>query len=228
LSQVVVLLSGGIDSTVVATLACHMFGAEKVHALSVIYGQKHKREVEAAQQVASYLGISREVVELPASIFQGAGSALIDADQEMPQMTYEELKEATGTASTYVPYRNGILLSVAAAVALRVGATQIGIGAHADDYRGYAYPDCSPEFLGPQASALAVGTDGRIEGLYAPLLTLTKSEIVRLGLAIDAPLHLTWSCYTGSAIPCGTCPTCIERAQAFMAVGCQDPAWTED
>ncbi|MCA1799899.1 MAG: 7-cyano-7-deazaguanine synthase, partial [Actinobacteria bacterium] len=123
---------------------------------------------------------------------------------------------------TYVPFRNGNLLSAAAAIALGVGASRIYYGAHSEDARNWAYPDCTPEFNGAMANAIYVGTYHKVR-LITPLQNLNKRGVIDLAAHIDAPLELTWSCYQGGEIACGECPTCTGRIKAFMAEGFIDP-----
>lgn len=220
--KAVVLLSGGMDSATCASLAAKRHGPENVMALSLLYGQKHAREVEAAKKIAGALGLGgHRIHELP-PIFVGAGSTLVDPDKETPQTTYEELAETFGVSPTYVPFRNGVLLSAATALALGVGAEEIYYGAHAEDSRNWAYPDCTPEFNGAMANAIYVGTYHRVR-LVAPLQYLDKAGVVRLASELGVPMELTWSCYNGGDLACGKCPTCVSRLKAFERAGMVDP-----
>ncbi len=132
-------------------------------------------------------------------------------------------KSGEGTVDTYVPFRNGLFLSFAAAVAVSVGAEVIYYGAHADDAAGRAYPDCTPEFETAMNTAIYEGS-GRTCHLEAPLLSWNKAGVVKEGLRLGAPYELTWSCYEGGDKPCGVCGTCRDRAAAFAANGVKDPA----
>jgi 7-cyano-7-deazaguanine synthase len=127
-----------------------------------------------------------------------------------------------GTVSTYVPFRNGLFLAFAAAVASSLNTEFIYYGAHADDAAGRAYPDCTPEFSGAMTSAIYEGT-GRKVKLMAPLLHMNKAQVVSVGLALYAPYHLTWSCYEGKEKQCGVCGTCLDRKAAFEANARIDP-----
>jgi len=219
--RALVLLSGGLDSSVCLAIAVGAFGEENVRALSLSYGQKHEREVGAAKDVSTYYGVPHEVVTLDPGIFRGQGSTLTDPDAPLPKMTYEELQESFGVSPTYVPFRNGNLLSVAAALALRHQVGYIYAGMHAEDARNWAYPDCTPEFLGAMANAIYVGTYHKVR-LVTPLAWMTKADVVRKGASMKLPFALTWSCYAGGPAPCGTCPTCISRAAAFAEAGVED------
>ncbi|MDR3288192.1 MAG: 7-cyano-7-deazaguanine synthase QueC [Peptococcaceae bacterium] len=222
LRKALVLLSGGLDSTVCAVLACREFGAENVLALTLYYGQKHAREIEAARLVANELGIGEQLTEQLPEIFKGGGSTLIDPDRPNPRLTYEELSRTEGISPTYVPFRNANFLSVATALALVKGADTIFFGAHAGDARNWAYPDCTPEFNGAMANAIYVGSYMKVR-LATPLQWLTKKEVVALGVKLGAPFALTWSCYDGGEKACGECSTCVERLRAFAGNELEDP-----
>lgn len=218
--KAVVLLSGGLDSTVCALLAISAFGSDQVAGLNILYGQKHSKESQAATAIADRLSLGDfAVVNLPETLFEGSGSTLIDKDEEVPQGPYPE---ESGPVSTYVPFRNGTLISVATAFALKVGAEAVYFGAHAEDALNWAYPDCTPEFLGAMKNAVWVGTYHKVR-LITPLEWLTKADIVKLGREMNAPFDLTWSCYQGGEQACGKCATCISRLAAFKANGLIDP-----
>ncbi|MDP2211399.1 MAG: 7-cyano-7-deazaguanine synthase QueC [Candidatus Aquicultor sp.] len=218
--RAVVLLSGGLDSMVCALLAARNYQADQVDALNILYGQKHSKESQAAREIADYLGLgSYETVKLAAELFEGAGSTLVDEDKEIPPGPYPE---ESGPVSTYVPFRNGMLISVATAYALKVNAQAVYFGAHAEDALNWAYPDCTPEFLGAMKNAVWVGTYHKVR-LITPLEWLTKAEIVKLGHELGAPFELTWSCYQGGEEACGKCATCISRLEAFKANRLVDP-----
>jgi 7-cyano-7-deazaguanine synthase len=140
----------------------------------------------------------------------------------MPHLTYKEIAEGEGVSPTYVPFRNGNLLSTAASLALVEGAGAIYFGAHAEDARGWAYPDCTPEFIGSMASAIYIGSYHRVR-LVTPVEWMMKHDIVAVATQIGAPLHLTLSCYEGLRPACGKCPTCVERLAAFETNGLTDP-----
>lgn len=224
--KAVVLLSGGVDSTTCLAIAVDKYGAENVLALSTVYRQKHARELKSAEQVADFYSVQHEIVNL-AQAFQFSNSPLLSKSTEsIKHESYAEQLEklgGTGTVDTYVPFRNGLFLSYAAAVAVSVGAEAVYYGAHADDAAGRAYPDCTPEFVEGMGNAIYEGS-GRTCKLEVPLVNMSKSEVVALGLSLGAPYQFTWSCYEGGNKPCGTCGTCIDRAKAFKDNGVQDPA----
>jgi len=224
--KAVVLLSGGIDSTTCLAIAVKHYGADDVLALTAYYGQKHMRELEAADNVAKFYGVEHIQANLSKVYRLSDCPLLMTSHQKIKHESYaDQLKElgGEGTVDTYVPFRNGLLLSYAAAIAVSVGAEAIYYGAHADDAAGRAYPDCTPEFAEAMDNAIYEGS-GRLCQLHAPLLNLNKAGVVKKGLALKAPYQLTWSCYEGGAKPCGTCGTCRDRAAAFAANGVADPA----
>ena len=222
-NKAIVLLSGGIDSTTCVAMA--VAEGYEVIALSLFYGQKHQKELEQAGMVAKHYGIKHLVREVSGA-FTESSCTLLQGNADIVHKSYaEQLAEmgGEGTVATYVPFRNGLFLSYAAAIAVSVGATAIYYGAHADDAAGRAYPDCTPEFVEAMGKAIYEGS-GRICTLKAPLINLNKAQIVAKGLSLKAPYELTWSCYEGGDKPCGTCGTCIDRAKAFAANGVKDPA----
>lgn len=222
MKRTVVLLSGGIDSTVCATLAAHEYGNESVFGLSILYGQKHEREVKAARRIAHALELGRHDIITLEDTFQGGGSALVDEGIEVPETTYQQVREAYGPSPMYVPFRNGVLLSHATAYAMTVKADKIFYGAHAEDARNFAYPDTTPEFNGSIASAIFIGTEREVR-LVTPLQWHEKRGVVELGIMLNAPLELTYSCYKGKELHCGVCATCVSRIQAFKDNGKIDP-----
>jgi len=220
----VVLLSGGLDSA--TTLAWALEKGFAAHALTVDYGQRHRLELERASLLATALGARSHRlarVELPT----GAGSALTDPALPVPrERTLDQIGE--GIPSTYVPARNTVLLSLALGLAEVLGAKALFIGANSVDYSGY--PDCRPEFLAAferlARTATRVGVEGRPIRLYAPLLRLSKAEIVREAVRLGVDVGLTLSCYDPAAggRPCGSCDACILRAKGFREAGMDDPA----
>lgn len=225
MKKVVVLLSGGIDSTTCLAHAVKNYGSENVFCLSMTYGQKHDKEILSARKVANRYGVSLQEMDL-STIFKFSDCSLLKGRENIKHESYaEQLAEmgGEGTVDTYVPFRNGLFLSTAAAYALSVGAEVIFYGAHADDAAGRAYPDCTPEFESAMNEAIYEGS-GRVLRMEAPLLNMNKAQVVKMGLELGAPYELTWSCYEGHDTPCGECGTCIDRAAAFAANGVQDPA----
>ena len=223
--KALVLFSGGLDSTTCLALAVERYGADEVLALSVSYGQKHTKEIDAAKAVAAYYGVKLKTLDL-AAIFADSDCCLLKGSpQEIPKESYaEQLTETDGKpVSTYVPFRNGLFLSSAASIALSHGCEVILYGAHADDAAGNAYPDCSQDFNDAMNRAIMLGSGMQLR-VEAPFVGKTKANVVAEGLRLHAPYHLTWSCYEGGEKPCGCCGTCRDRAAAFAANGIADPA----
>ncbi len=224
--KALVLSSGGVDSTTALALAVEKYGSENVVALSVSYGQKHDKELRAAEAVAGYYGVEQKFLDLSRIFEYSDCSLLARSTEEIPEESYaEQLEHRAGEApvSTYVPFRNGLFLASAASMALSLGCEVIYYGAHADDSAGCAYPDCSPQFNDAMNEAIYQGS-GRQLRIEAPFVNMNKAEVVKTGLGLGVPYELTWSCYEGGEEPCGKCGTCIDRAAAFAANGVEDPA----
>ena len=216
-TKAVVCLSGGMDSAVCAALAARDYEA---YALHISYGQRtEKRELESARQVADALGF-RGFLPLSIGIFREiGGSALTDTSIAVPDAPLGE-EIGASIPVTYVPFRNAHFLSVAVSWAEVIGAKRIFIGAVEQDSSGY--PDCRPQYYEAFQRLIQTGTrEGDIE-VVTPLIHLKKKEIVRLGLELNAPLHLTWSCYSGQEMACGRCDSCVLRLRAFEEAGVQD------
>ncbi|MEE1353536.1 MAG: 7-cyano-7-deazaguanine synthase QueC [Acutalibacteraceae bacterium] len=227
--KTLVLLSGGVDSSTCLARAIHEVGAENVVALSILYGQKHQKEMESAKAVADYYHVDLYSYDL-SEIFQYSKCSLLEgSEEEIIHKSYaEQLKETDGKpVSTYVPFRNGLFLSTAASFALSMDCDRILYGAHADDAAGNAYPDCSSVFNDAMNTAVWEGSGHQVR-IEAPFVGISKAEVVKQGLELGVPYELTWSCYEGGDKPCGTCGTCIDRKAAFEANGVTDPLLKED
>jgi 7-cyano-7-deazaguanine synthase len=219
----VVLLSGGLDSATVAALA--RGDGYEVHALSFSYGQRHSAELDAAKKVASSLGVqSHKVVPIDLRAF--GGSALTDDIAVPKDRDVAEMGE--GIPVTYVPARNTIFLSFALAWSEVLGSSDIFIGVNALDYSGY--PDCRPEYIDAYQTMARIATKAGVEGtteldIHAPLVSLTKAEIIRLGTQLGVDYKLTVSCYDAdsSGRACGHCDSCILRGKGFADAGLEDP-----
>ena len=215
----VVLLSGGLDSTTVAAVARAQ--GWRILALTIDYNQRHRIELEHAARVAEALGAERHIV-LPLDLTGFGGSALT-ADIDIPKGGVEP-----GIPVTYVPARNTIFLSVALGWAEAAGARDLFIGVNALDFSGY--PDCRPEFIAAFEAMANTATKAGVEGegfkVHTPLMTLDKAGIIAAAQALNAPLHLTWSCYDPTPVgtPCGLCDSCRLRAKGFAEAGIADPA----
>ena len=223
--KILVLSSGGVDSTTCLAMAVAEVGAENVLALSVYYGQKHDKEIQAAKKVAEYYGVERMELDLSV-IFAGSNCSLLkQSTEDIPLESYaQQIEETHGEkpVSTYVPFRNGLFLSSAASIALSHGCSKIMYGAHADDAAGAAYPDCSVDFVNAMNQAIYLGSGNQLT-IEAPFVSLTKADVVKKGLELGVPYELTWSCYEGGEKPCGKCGTCIDRQKAFEKNGVVDP-----
>jgi 7-cyano-7-deazaguanine synthase len=224
LPKAVVLLSGGMDSATVAAIALR--DGYEVYALSVRYGQRHAVELEAARRVAERLGVRRHVIiDLDLRAF---GGSALTSEAPVPKDT--PLGEiGVRIPSTYVPARNTIFLSLALAWAETLGASDIFLGANALDYSGY--PDCRPEYLEAYARMADLATRAGVEQgarlrIHAPLLRLTKAEIVARGLALGLDYGITSTCYDPAAdgAACGRCEACLLRLKGFEQAGLPDPA----
>lgn len=217
MSSALVVLSGGLDSCVALALARR--DNERIETVSFFYGQRHDKEIQAAEKIAEHYDVGHTVITVPL----GTGdSVLMDHSADMPQMTYEQLQAAEGPSPTYVPYRNGTFLSLAASGALDMGLDYIYAGMHSEDAHNWAYPDCTPEFIGAMQNAIYIGTYFKVR-LVCPFTYKTKAQIIALGAELGAPLYLTYSCYEGRDIACGRCPTCVARLEAFKTNGWSDP-----
>jgi 7-cyano-7-deazaguanine synthase len=218
--RAVVLLSGGLDSYTAAAIARAQRFA--LFALTIQYGQRHAREVEAARAVARALGAERHL-ELDVDLRAIGGSSLT-SDAAVPR---ERDLESAEIPSTYVPARNTIFLSLALGWAEVLDARDIVIGVNALDYSGY--PDCRPEFIGAFERLANLATKAGVEGasfrVHTPLLTLGKADIIRRGLELGLDYGLTHSCYDPSpdGRPCGACDSCVLRAKGFREAGVPDP-----
>jgi 7-cyano-7-deazaguanine synthase len=220
--RAIVLLSGGLDSS--TTLAIARAEGFACHALTIDYGQRHRVELEAAARVARALG-ARAHLTVPLDLRPFGGSALT-ADIPVPRG--RDPKEMTDIPVTYVPARNTIFLALALAWAETLGAEDLFIGVNVYDYSGY--PDCRPEFIEAFERMANLATKAGVEGrrrfrVHAPLIRLSKSEIVRRAVQLGVDPGLTWSCYDPQldGRPCGTCDSCVLRAKGFAEAGAADP-----
>lgn len=222
--KALVLFSGGVDSSTCLAIAVSKYGKDNVIALSISYGQKHKKEIEAAEKIAKYYDVEKIDLDL-SLIFQFSDCSLLSSsNEEIPHESYSSQLEKTDglPVSTYVPFRNGLFLSSAAAIALSKKCEVIYYGAHSDDAAGNAYPDCSKSFNDAMNKAIYEGSGKQIK-IEAPFVGMTKADVVKTGLKLGVPYHLTWSCYEGGDSPCRKCGTCIDREKAFKANGIIDP-----
>lgn len=224
--KILVLASGGLDSTVLLHKAVKEVGASNVFALNMFYGQKHHKEMECFQWQMERLNIENYKVLDLSSIFAGyKDCTLLEGGGDIPHESYaEQLAKKPGTVSTYVPFRNGLFLSVAASVAIQEGCDTIWYGAHADDAAGNAYPDCTKSFITAMCAAIFEGS-GYTLNMEGPWAQLNKAGVVAEGLELGmshGEFEHTWSCYEGGDEPCKTCGTCRDRKAAFVANGIND------
>ena len=224
--KAVILSSGGLDSTTCLAVAVDKFGKENVSTVSIFYGQRHARELSSARAVAEFYGVNHYEFDA-AEIMKNSSSALLNSStKSLEHSSYAEQIKNNPRVETYVPFRNGLMLSMAASFAdgLYNGEeVEIYIGVHQDDTAVNAYPDCSEKFIRAIGDAIEIGTYGKIK-IVAPFLGKTKADVVKIGTSLEVPYELTWSCYERGEKPCGKCATCIDRAKAFAANGLTDPA----
>ncbi|MBU0761828.1 MAG: 7-cyano-7-deazaguanine synthase QueC [Candidatus Altiarchaeota archaeon] len=219
--KAVVLLSGGLDSAVTAYIAKAQ--GYDIYALTFDYGQRHRKEIEAAKKIVKKLSVVEHKI-LSIDLTQIGGSALT-SDLAVPQgKSFSEIKSSEEIPVTYVPARNTILLSCALGYAEVVGADAIFIGANHMDYSGY--PDCRPEYFAAFQDLANLATKRGIEGNYVeiktPIINLDKKEIILKGAELNVPFELTWSCYVGGEKACGKCDSCTIRLAGFKQAGLKD------
>jgi 7-cyano-7-deazaguanine synthase len=227
MGRALVLHSGGMDSTTALWIAGHKHDA--VGTLNVNYGSRHNNEelfhaalirTQFKKEYGNvYVGHHR--INLTSDIFIGAGSTLM-REGEIPSEEYHD-PDVEKPSSTVVPFRNGVLLSLATAYAASHGFDTVVFAAHANDAIGFAYPDCTPEFVGAMTAGIYIGTHREVR-LDTPFQWFTKSFIVSVALKYSVPLGLSYSCYRGGTKHCGECPTCRERLNAFKENHYVDPA----
>jgi 7-cyano-7-deazaguanine synthase len=212
----VVCLSGGMDSCVTAAIAAR---SHELACLHVNYGQRTEgRELRSFRDIADFYRVEKRlVVELP-HLARIGGSSLTDKSRELPAARLARKQ----VPSTYVPFRNANILSAAVAWAEALGAHAVFIGAVEVDSSGY--PDCRAEFFDTFAKAVSLGTrPGSGIEIVTPVIAMSKADIVRKGVELGAPLHLTWSCYSDETVACGGCDSCLLRMRAFAEAGVPDP-----
>lgn len=227
MTKAFVLHSGGVDSTTCLYLAVYEYGADNVTAYSIDYGQRHSREIRAAQDICKLANVEHHTLQLSPQ----PKSNLTDENAEIPRISYDEM--GFGMSPSYHHFRNGQLLSLLAAYAVAALTPDKGeegiiyAGMHAEDAQNWAYADCTPGFISAMQDAIQIGTYGRVF-LKVPLLNFLKHEVVGLGNNLSVPWEYTWSCYLGGEKHCGTCPTCRARQEAFHIAGVDDPTEYEE
>ncbi len=219
MSKVVVLASGGLDSTTL--LAQLLKAGHDCHLLTINYGQRHVKEIHAAEAVSQFYDMAERWNSLDLSNLKELIRSALSGEGDIPNGHYsDEIQKAT-----VFPNRNMILLGIAAGFAATINGSAVAYAAHSNDRA--IYPDCRPEFIHSVNETIKLGTDGQIE-LLEPFEDLTKAQIALKGHELEAPLHLTWSCYKGEERPCLTCGTCLERTEAFYKAGLKDPALSNE
>ncbi len=215
-AKAVVLLSGGLDST--TCLAAAIRAGYQVHTISFDYGQRHRVELDAAERIAGYYNIPHLVIAIDQDVLHGSA---LTGGGDVPKG--RELKDiGLGIPSTWVPGRNLLFLANATCYAASIRASAIFIGVNSQDYSGY--PDCRPEFIRVFQGAMDKALDGRAIAIYAPLQWLNKAEIIKEASRLEAPLHLTHSCYSPIGdYACGECDSCLLRKKGFAEAGIIDP-----
>lgn len=241
--KVFTLLSGGVDSSTTLAIARQDFPDSPIECVTIDYGQRHLKEMECAATIAAHYNADHLILNLRGLL----SGMLVDkgsSNEEIPNVSYSDLP--VGISPTYVSFRNGTMLSSLAARAqawvmkmekaqeeyleARTKSTIVErvdyeatlyCGVHADDGVNWAYPDCTPEFIGAMANAIYVGTYGKVR-LRAPLQYMNKTQVVERGRIHEVPFQHTWSCYKGGTLHCGICPTCRSRREAFASLGAID------
>lgn len=214
MGKTVIIHSGGMDSTVL--LYQLLNAGDDVLALSIDYGQRHKKELECARSLCKDLGVEHRIADLTSLTPLLAGSSLTSPQIEVPEGHYAE----DNMKATVVPNRNMILLSVATGWAISAGADSVSYAAHSGDHA--IYPDCREEFAEGMNHVMGLA-DWQKVALDRPFVSLTKADIVKLGAELGVPFERTWSCYKGGELHCGRCGTCVERREAFYLAGIEDP-----
>lgn len=223
--RALVLLSGGIDSAVSLALAIEKYGKENVDTLSINYGQKNINELNSVSKICEFYNIKNNTIDISNVFSQNENCSLIKGNKHIPKISYDKqiIENKKNETSTNVPFRNGLMLSVATSVAIDKKCDVIYYGIHHED--GVAeklYPDCSNEFNIKMNEVIKTATNNEVS-IYAPLVKLSKKEIVEIGSRLKVPFDLTWTCYDDGDKACGKCTACTDRLKAFESLNLQDP-----
>lgn len=223
--KAIVLSSGGIDSTTCLGMKVAELGKENVVSVSVFYGQKLKKELKCADKIAEHYGVRHILFDL-SEVLKYSDCSLMETGKDVVHSSYSEQLENGGELTSYVPFRNGLMLSVVTSLAYSIfkgEECQVVLGCHLSDF-GYA--DCTQEFVDSLAKAINLGTYKKVF-LETPLMNMEKKDVVKKGLELNVPYELTWSCYEGKDKPCHQCGSCIDREAAFVSNGTIDPLCKE-
>jgi len=220
--KAVIILSGGIDSTTLVYSSLKQ--GYEVECLTILYGQRHRREADSARRITGALGVVHKVADLSPLGEILSGSALTDTKIDVPEVP-ETAEHYDTLKTTIVPNRNAIFLSIAVGYAVSTDAENVFFGAHSSD-RG-VYPDCREEFVEAFQASERLATDEPDLNIIAPFVGMEKADIVRLGDRLGVPFGETWSCYKGGTVHCGVCSSCRERKRAFIEAGVPDPTGYE-
>jgi len=211
--KAIIIFSGGMDST---TLLYYLLNkGYELEAISYDYGQKHKKELDCAKQICKDLNIKHDIIDI-SFIGKHINSSLTQDDQEIPEGHYE----SKNMESTVVHHRNLMMMTIANAIGLSRGITDIAYAAHAGDH--IIYPDCTPSFASSAEITLNISSGKQVK-IIRPFIDIDKTDILRIGLNLKVPYEKTWSCYKGNKLSCGKCGTCVERLEAFEKCNTKDP-----
>lgn len=226
MKKILVLLSGGIDSTICLALAIKKYGKDNVSTISIYYGQKNDKELKAARNIANYYKVKYEEIDI-SNLYKNCTSSMIKTSNiKIPQISYDEqVKKISNNenVSTNVPFRNGLFLSICASYAINNDIKEIYYGIHREE--GIArslYPDCDEDFDMAMNLAIYLGSGKKVK-INSPICTLLKKDIIKKGIELNVPFELTWTCYNDAEKPCGKCTACIDRIKGFKNNNMIDP-----
>lgn len=227
MNKVLVLFSGGIDSTICLAMAVKKYGKDNVCAISIDYGQKNIKELESSKNIADYYGVQHITLYLANILSSATNCSMMRVSKlEIPKISYDEQvkkKNKDDNVSTNVPFRNGLMLSTCTAYAIANGYSEIYYGIHLEE--GVArslYPDCDEAFNMAMNLAIYIGSGKKVK-INAPLSGMLKKEVIKLGYDLDVPYELTWTCYEETELSCGKCCACKDRIKGFKEINKIDP-----
>ena len=229
--KALILLSGGLESSALIPYLIDKGGYDSLEALNVFYGQTNSKEQESAEKIADYYNVPIDFIDL-SKVFEFSSCAMIsknkkDVFAELNTSAQAKSLDYGVSEKTFIPYRNGVFVSVATSIAYSKKCSDVFCGIHGlNDAQEMAYPDCSKKFVETQILAVSLGTGGYLN-LVLPFKSIQKYEVLNLGLKLNLPYELTWSCYTNNKKPCRKCFACIERAKAYKLNNAVDPLLEE-